>query len=189
MSVNNKQHGPWQIVESREVYRDPWTRLQRDEVIRPDGQPGTYCVVNLKPGVSVLAIDDEDNVYLTEEFHYGVGRITIEAVSGGIEDGEQPLATAQRELQEELGIEAKQWTDLGTVDPFTANVVSPTQLYLARSLTFGSPNLEGTEQIRCIKLPLQQVMQMTLTGKITHAPSCVLILKVALQFFRSKLSF
>ena len=88
MATQYRQHGPWKILESREVYRDPWTRLRRDEVIRPDGEPGSYSVLDLKPGVSVLAIDEQDNAYLTEEFHYGVGRVTIEAVSGGIEAGD-----------------------------------------------------------------------------------------------------
>ncbi|MCA9146758.1 MAG: NUDIX hydrolase [Planctomycetaceae bacterium] len=180
MSSPIQQHGPWQIIESREVYRDPWTRLRRDEVIRPDGNPGTYSVVDLKPGVSVLAIDDDDNAYLTEEFHYGVGRVTIETVSGGIEEGEDACTTAERELQEELGISATRWTDLGSVDPFTANVVSPTRLFLAESLTTGKPQLEGTELIRCVKLPFQRVVAMTMAGEITHAPSAVLILKVAL---------
>lgn len=181
MPPEHRRHGPWQIIESREVYRDPWTRLRRDEVIRPDGKPGTYSVVDLKHGVSVLAIDDEDYAYLTEEFHYGVGRVTVEAASGGIEVGEDALETAKRELREELGIEAKKWTDLGTVDPFTANVVSPTQLYLARSITIGQQNLEGTELIRCVKLPFRQVVQMVMASEITHAPSCVLILKVAFK--------
>ncbi|MBC8354912.1 MAG: NUDIX hydrolase [Planctomycetes bacterium] len=181
MPPKTRQHGPWQIIDSHEVYRDPWTSLRRDEVIRPDGQPGSYSVVDLKHGVSVLAIDDEDNAYLTEEFHYGVGRVTIETASGGIEIGEDAFATAKRELREELGIEADQWTDLGTVDPFTANVVSPTRLYMARSITIGRQELEGTEQIRCVKIPFQQVVQMVMTNEITHAPSCVLILKVALK--------
>ena len=52
-------HGPWQIVSSREVYRDAWIALRRDEVIRPDGRPGHHCVLDLKPGVCVLAVDDE----------------------------------------------------------------------------------------------------------------------------------
>ncbi|MCA9120341.1 MAG: NUDIX hydrolase [Planctomycetaceae bacterium] len=181
MATQYRQHGPWKILESREVYRDPWTRLRRDEVIRPDGEPGSYSVLDLKPGVSVLAIDEQDNAYLTEEFHYGVGRVTIEAVSGGIEAGEEAHATAQRELQEELGIQAARWTDLGLVDPFTANVVSPTRLFLAESLSIGKPNLEGTEQIRCVRVPFKRVVEMAMTGVITHAPSCVLILKVALK--------
>ena len=175
-----QQHGPWQIVQSHEVYRDPWIAVRKDNVIRPDGQPGTHSVVTIKPGVCVLAIDDGQQVYLTVEFHYSVGRTTIEAVSGGIEPDEEPLLTAKRELQEELGIGADDWTDLGVVDPFTASVVSPTRLYLARKLTFGDQAPEGTEQIRCLKMPLTEAVQKVMTSEITHGPSCVLILKTAL---------
>lgn len=174
-----RQHGPWQIVESNEKYKDPWVTLTRDEVIRPDGEPGSYVVVNLKPGVCVVAIDAEENVYLTREFHYGVGRVTIEAVSGGIESGEDPLLCAMRELQEEIGVEAAEWTDLGSTDPFTANVVSPTKMYLARDLKFVETAPEGTEQIECVKFAFEQVVQMVMDGEITHSPSCVTILKAA----------
>ena len=128
-----KEHGPWKIVQSNQVYQDPWVTLRQDDVIRPDGDPGSYVVVNLKPGVCVLAMDEHGNVFLTKEFHYGVGCVTVECVSGGIESGEDPQLCAKRELEEELGIVATEWTDLGSTDPFTANVVSPTRMYLART--------------------------------------------------------
>ncbi len=48
-----QQHGPWQILSRREVYRDPWIEVVRDEVVRPDGAPGSHCIVRLKSGVSV----------------------------------------------------------------------------------------------------------------------------------------
>ena len=101
-------------------------------------------------------------------------------MSGGIEPDEEPLLTAKRELQEELGIEAADWKNLGVVDPFTASVVSPTRLYLARKLTFGDQAPEGTEQIRCLKMPLTEAVQKVIDSEITHGPSCVLILKTAL---------
>jgi ADP-ribose pyrophosphatase len=172
-----KQHGPWQIVQSNEVYRDPWITLRKDDVIRPDGQPGTFSVVHLKPGVCVLPLGN-DVVYLTEEFHYGVGRTTIEAVSGGIEPGETTLVTAQREMLEELGIRAADWLDLGVCDPFTSSVVSPTQLFLARGLEIGEQAPEGTERIRRLEVPFSEAVAMVMDGRITHGSSCVLILKV-----------
>jgi ADP-ribose pyrophosphatase len=172
-----QRHGPWQILSRREVYRDAWIELERDEVIRPDGAPGSHCTVRLKPGVSVLPLDAQGMVHLTEEFHYGVGRTTIEVVSGGIEPGEDPLAAARRELQEELGITASEWLDLGVCDPFTSVVVSPTRMFLARELTFGPTNLEGTELIHRHTAPLGQAVQMVLDSHITHGPSCLLILK------------
>lgn len=174
-----KQHGPWQIVSSREVYRDPWLLVVRDEVVRPDGHPGSYCVVHVKPGITVVAVDDQNRIYLTEEFHYAVGCETLEAVSGGVDEGEDSLQAAQRELREELGIEAAEWIDLGRVDPFTASVLSPSQIYLARKLTFGAAAPEGTEQIRQISMTLAEAVERVMQGKITHAASCVAILKAA----------
>ena len=172
------EHGPWKIVQTDWVYQDPWVKVQRDQVIRPDGQHGTYAVVHIKPGVCVLAIDEHDRAYLTEEFHYAVGKLTIECVSGGCDEGEKPIITAQRELREELGIEAKEWTDLGRVDPFTASLLSPTQLFLARRLQFVEAAPEGTELIRRVTMPLKQVVEMGFQGEITHAPSLILIFKV-----------
>jgi ADP-ribose diphosphatase len=174
-----QRHGPWQILSRREVYRDAWMALSCDEVIRPDGAPGSHCTIRLKPGVSVLPLDMQGMVHLTQEFHYGVGRTTIEVVSGGIEPEEDPLAAARRELQEELGITAVEWIDLGVCDPFTSVVVSPTRLFLARQLSFGPTTLEGTELIRRHAVPLAEAVQMVLDSRITHGPSCVLILRAS----------
>ncbi len=173
-----RQHGPWQIVRTLPVYRDPWLEVDRDEVIRPDGDPGTHCVVRMKAGVCVLARDSDGDVYLTEEFHYAVGRTTLEGVSGGIEPGEEALATAQRELQEELGLAAANWHELGVVDPFTSIVLSPTRLYLAEELRPVDRAPEGTELIRSVKLPLERAVEMVIQGQITHSPTCVLLLLV-----------
>jgi ADP-ribose pyrophosphatase len=172
-----QEHGPWKIVQQRPIYRDPWIDVRVDDVIRPDGRPGIHSVIQLKPGVSVLALDHEGHVFLTEEFHYAVGRVTLETVSGGRDADEEPRAAAERELREELGIVADQWTDLGMVDPFTSNVVSPTGLFLAEGLRFVSEAPEGTELIRRVRVPFAEAAAMAWDGRITHAPSCVLILK------------
>lgn len=174
-----KKHGPWTICGTREVYRDPWIHLQVDQVVRPDGNSGTYCTVRLKSGVCVIAMDEEKNVFLTQEFHYAVGRVTIEGVSGGIEEGESALSTAERELKEELGISARRFKSLGVVDPFTAAILSPTELFLAEELSFGAPEHEGTEIIELVKVPLTTALHWVDDGMITHAPSCVALLKIA----------
>lgn len=179
--INVQQHGPWTILESRDVYQDSWVGLRLDQVIRPDGQPGTFTTVRVKPGVCVIAVDDKQNVYLTKEFHFAVGRITLEGVSGGVEVGESPLASAQRELREELGILAKSWTCLGVVDPFTSAVLSPTQLFLAQDLSFIDKSPEGTELIETICMSLSAAVEAVLNSQITHAASCVTILKIALE--------
>lgn len=176
-----KDHGPWKIKSTEQMYADPFVKLDVDQVIRPDGKDGQHVVVHIKPGVCVLAVDDEQQVYLTKEFHYAVGRDSIEAVSGGVEPDEDADLTAQRELQEELGVVAKKWTFLTTVDPFTTIMSSPTRLYLAKGLSFVETNLEGTEQIELFKCSLDEAVKMVTNGEITHAPSCIAILLVASQ--------
>lgn len=153
-------------------------QLTRDEVIRPDGLAGTYSTLELKAGVTVIALDDRQQVHLTSEFHYAVGRVTLEGVSGGIEPGEPALTTAQRELEEELGILATNWTSLGAVDPFTSAVRSPVQLFLAEHLQFTQQRPEGTELIERISMSLDEALQCVMDGRITHAPTCVALLKI-----------
>lgn len=172
--------GPWKVIDSREVYRDPWIAVQIDDVIRPDGKPGTHSIINLKPGVCVIALDGDGHVHLTEEFHYAVGRVTLEGVSGGIDADEDALEAAKRELREELGIVANRWTELGCVDPFTAIVLSPTRLFLAEDLSFGETSHEGTEQIRRVRMSLEDAIAKLLASEITHGPTCVALLRVHL---------
>ena len=172
-----QERGPWRVVQSRHVYRDPWIDVQVDDVIRPDRRPGTHSIIHIKPGVTVIALDAAQQVVLTEEFHYAVGRVTIEGVSGGKEPAEEFLAAAQRELREEIGIVAARWTELGVVDPFTSNVLSPTWLYLAEELQFVEPQREGTETMHRRPMPLAEAVAMVWDGRITHAPTCVALLK------------
>ena len=171
-----RPHGPWQILKTTDAYRDPWLHVRKDDVVRPDGKPGTHSVVTIKPGICVLAFQGDD-VFLTEEFHYAVGRVTIEAVSGGREEDEPAIECAQRELQEELGIEAATWTQLSTVDPFTASVHSPTVLFLATELQFHEPSPDGTEQIRMVQMTAEHAYQSVCDGTITHTPTCIVILQ------------
>lgn len=174
-------HGPWRIRSSAIKYCDPWLSVRRDEVIRPDGTDGTYATVAIKPGVCVVAIDDDGQVHLTDEFHYAVGRDTIEGVSGGIESGDTALETAHRELAEELGIAATHLIAIGVTDPFTASVQSPTALFIATGLTLGDANPESTELIRHVTMPLALAVDAVKNGQITHAPTCIILLRMALD--------
>lgn len=172
-------HGPWKILETREVYADRYVQVELDKVIRPDEQPGQHVVVQMKAGVCVVPLDDRGWVQLTSEFHYAIGRISLEGVSGGIEPGEDPLETAKRELREELGLVAQTWQPLVKLDPYTTIIRSPVQLYLATGLSQAEAEPEGTELIEIVSLPLQQAIQMIHQGEITHAPTCVALLLAA----------
>ena len=172
----SRPHGPWKIKSSQDVYCDPFIHVWLDQVVRPDQKDGQHVVVAMKPGVCVLAIDENRDFILTKEFHYGIGRESIEAVSGGVEPGEDPDLTAARELEEELGLVAQELKFVTTVDPFTTIMVSPTRIYFASGLSEGTKDPEGTELIEPFRLSLSEAVKWVRAGKITHAPTCVAIL-------------
>ena len=172
--------GPWKVTDSKIMYENPWMSVREDSVIRPDGKPGIYGVATILPGVSVLPITEDGFVYITEEYRYAVERNSIEAASGGVEEGAAPLETAKKELKEETGLTADTWIECGTIDPLTSVVSVPQHLFIAKGLHQGESSPEGTEVITVHKLKFADVYRMVLDGKITHAPTCVLVLRAKL---------
>jgi len=172
-----QKHGPWTIQASHEQYQNSFIRVTEDQVIQPDGELGSYATVRVPRGVAILAIDPQQRVYLTRQFRYALGKASIEVVSGAIDGDESPLEAAQREAREEMGIEAKAWTELGVVNLDTSIVQSPVHLFLAQDLNFVESDREGTETIEPVNSSLAEVAQWVMDSEITHSASCVLILK------------
>ena len=172
-----QKHGPWTIQETTQKYQNSFINVHEDQVLQPDGQPGMYATVKMKSCVAILPIDSDRVVYLTRQFRYALGKESIEVVCGAIEEDEPPFEAAQREVQEELGIKAKEWIDLGVFDLDTSIVHCPVYLFLTKHLSFTQTNQEGTETIEKLRMPLEAAVQMVMDSKITHAPSCLLILK------------
>jgi 8-oxo-dGTP pyrophosphatase MutT (NUDIX family) len=174
-----RRNGPWLIEESCSKFKNKFVEVTEDRVVQPDGKPGTYATVRLNPGVAVLAITDDREVHLTRQFRYACGRECIEVVAGVIERDEDPRDAAKRELREELGIMAGEWTDLGALDPDTSILTGPARLFLARRLRETDTDPDPSEDIRRVTVSLDAAIQMVMNGSITHAPSCVAILKAA----------
>ncbi len=177
-----KPRGPFQITGSRPVYANPWIEVREDQVVRPGGTPGVFGMVTMKTGSTVVALSPGRDVYLVREFKYAVNRETTEVVSGALEAGETPLAAAKRELKEELGLEAREWVDLGVVDPFTTVIDSPNHLFLALDVREGQSSPDDGEIIRVEKVPLAKAVDMVLKSEITHGASCVALLKADAYF-------
>lgn len=172
----NVKNGQWLITQTKTVYKNSWIKVKEDSVFR-DGKKGTFSIVEMKHGVSVLPFDNKGFVYLVKEYKYAVKRETIEAISGGIENNEDKLSAAKRELKEEAGIIAEDWIDLGVIDPFTNVILSPNYMFLAKKLRFSKANPEDTENIKIIKISFKKVVQWVIKNKITHGATVAVILK------------
>lgn len=172
-----RKHGPWTILSSEQKYKSPWLEVREDQVLRPDGSKGIFSLATIADGSSVLPIDDDGNVYLLKQFRFAIGRDSTETATGGLDHDESPLDAAKRELKEELGISAEEWISLGITHPFTSGVASTAHLFLARKLTMGTPEPDGTEPIELVKMPFDEAYGMALEGRIALAQCCVLIFR------------
>ena len=172
---------PWQTKSSRTVYQNNWISVREDEVIRPDGNPGIYGVIYMRPSVCVLAINDRDEVVLVGQWRYSVNRYSWELPRGGSHPAElDMLDVARRELVEETGVVASNWEFLGTVDNGNGVANDVQHLYLATGLTHTEMSLDPEEDITVEWKPFDEVVQMAISGGITEVCSLAAIFKVAL---------
>jgi 8-oxo-dGTP pyrophosphatase MutT (NUDIX family) len=174
-----ERRGPWQVLARREVYRNPWLRVREDTVIRPDGTPGIYGVVEPADNAAVVALDDGGRVALVVEFVYPLERELIQIPSGGIGPGEDPLAAAKRELAEETGLTAARWTSLGSFALSGGISTQRSYLFLAQGLEGGLARLEGTERLTLRLVPLDEALALADRSEIVDSPSLVGLYRAA----------
>ena len=129
----------WPVADSRPVYDGGWVvRLREDRVRRPghpDEEPFTRLVAEHPGAVIVLALDDEDRVLCLWQYRHAVGRRLVQLPAGLLDvAGEDPVETARRELVEEAGLEAADWTHLTSAYPSPGFTAELSHYYLARGL-------------------------------------------------------
>jgi 8-oxo-dGTP pyrophosphatase MutT (NUDIX family) len=131
---------------SREVYRSPWMSVREDEVVFPDGTPGTFSVVDKDDFVVVLPYAD-DGFWLVQQFRYPIGRREWEFPQGGWSAGQVGSAEqlAAAELQEETGFVADRLTHLGRLYASYGYCSQAFDVFLAEGLTAGPTHREPTE--------------------------------------------
>lgn len=159
--------GRWRQVSTRVAYENPWITVHDDEVLRPDGTPGTYGVVELRsPAVFVVAVTADDEVVLVRCDRYTTGA-GWEVPAGGAESGDLE-ADARRELGEEAGLAARTWRDLGPVTSLNGVCRAPGRVFLATDLhpapDATEQEVEGIEEVR--RVPWPELLAMVSRGEV-----------------------
>lgn len=170
---------PWQTLTTRNVYENPWIRVEHRDVLNPSGGPGIYGVIHFKnTAIGIVPLDRDGNTWLVGQYRYTLERYSWEIPEGGGPMGIDPLESAKRELLEETGITAAHWTPL--LEMHTSNSVTDEYgvAFVAQELSFGEAQPEETEQLQVQRLPFQQVVNMVMQGEITDSLSMIAILKV-----------
>jgi ADP-ribose pyrophosphatase len=125
-------------------------------VERRDGKD----VVVHGPAVAVVAVDRDEHVTLVRQQRAGAGGPLLELPAGGVEDGEEPLATAQRELREETGLHGGEWVEAATFFTTPGFCDEKMHLFLATGLEQGEPEPQGGEELELVRVPLADVASL-----------------------------
>ncbi|HWP62836.1 MAG TPA: NUDIX hydrolase [Candidatus Binatia bacterium] len=173
---------PWRRLARRLVYRNPWIEVVEDSVVRPDGEPGIYGVVHFRNrAVGVVAFEPPDQVLLVGQYRYTLDAYSWEIPEGGVPEGEDLRAGAERELAEETGYRARTWRELVRVHTSNSVTDEVGAVFLATDLVPGEARPDGTEELAVRWLPLGEALAMIDRGEITDALSQVGLLRVALE--------
>lgn len=179
---------PWKTLSSEKIYENPWISLTEHQVINPGGGNGIYGEVHFKNlAIGIIPLDEEYNTWLVGQYRYPLKQYSWEIPEGGGLHDKNPISSAQRELLEETGIKAEEWTEIQKIH--LSNSVSDELgiIYLARKLSFGNSCPEESEELTIRKLPFETAYQMVLNGEITDSLSVAGILKLKILFLTKKL--
>jgi len=181
-----QEKSPWTTIDTQTLYQNPWLTLRENNVIRPDGNKGIYTVIDTRNATGVLALTQDKELYLVGQYRYPLDTYSWEIIEGGAEPNETPRQTAKRELQEEAGLQANQWQELGG-EIHLSNCISSERgyLFLATDLTEGTPQPDPDEILTIKKVPFTQALNMVLNNEIKDAMSIMGILHLQQLLRRS----
>ena len=180
-------NNPWTILDSREVYDNPWIRVTEFSVINPNGGRGIYGKVHFKNrALGIVALDEDRNIYLVGQFRFTLNRYSWEIPEGGGPLHEDPLSAAKRELEEETGLVAAHWEKM--FDFHLSNSITDEcgEVYLATGLVQGKPSPEETERLTVRKVPLEEARRMVDRGELTDSMSVAAIFRITLRILESR---
>ncbi len=176
-------NNPWKTLKSEVKYENPWIRVTESQVLNPAGNPGIYGVVHFKNrAIAIVPLDENNNTWIVGQYRYTLNSFEWELPEGGCPEGEDLIAGAQRELEEEVGLQARDW--LLVLETQLSNSVSDElgYTYVAKNLSYVGNSPEETEQLHVRKLPFEEVVEMVMRGEIKDGLSVASVLKVKLMF-------
>ena len=168
------------MVESKTIFEGKIVRVTLDQAELPNGSLASREVVYHPGGVAVLALDEDNNVTLVRQFRYPIQRLLLELPAGKLDHGadEDRLLGAQRELSEETGLEASDWTYLGYILASPGFCDEALHMYLAKGLTRSAQHPDEDEFLDVVTMPFNELVKQVMDGTITDAKTVATTLKV-----------
>ncbi len=176
----------WPVVSSHDLHRDAWVVALREDVITRPGHPDEFSRISLEhPGaVIVLAVDDQERVMCLRQYRHTSGHEFVELPAGLRDAGDEPaVETAQRELREEVELEASQWLLLLSTFPSAGITDEVHEIFLARGLSHaprGDFEMQHEEaEMERFWVPMDDLLEAVLEGRVRQGPLAQAVLTYA----------
>lgn len=181
----DENKNPWTSLQSTTVYENPWIKVDEHQVLNPASNPGIYGVVHFKNlAIGILAIEN-DHLWLIGQYRFPLSAYSWEIPEGGGKLDVDPLSSAKRELLEEVGAIAENWTEMGRFH--LSNSVSDELaiVYIATDLSYQQAIPEETEELQRQLVPIETAYAWVKAGKITDAISVMAIQQLMLMRYEN----
>lgn len=161
----------WNIINSKELQSNKIFSVRKDTSVSPiTGNEHDFFIVESADWINVVALTENNEVVLIEQYRHGSESVTIEIPGGMVDPGEVPLQTAKRELLEETGYAGEKWIQIGEVFPNPAMQNNKCFTFLATNCKkVSETNFDTTEYIITYTKPESEIPNLVSQGKITHS--------------------
>lgn len=159
------------------IYSGKIITVTVDTVELPNGNIAKREVIGHPGGVAVLPITASEEVVMVRQFRYPYNEELLEIPAGKLERGENPLDTGKRELMEETGVQAGEYTYLGVMYPTSGYCAEKIYMYAATDLEFFDQHLDEDEFLNIEILPFDEVLSKVLSGEIRDGKTQIAVLK------------
>jgi ADP-ribose pyrophosphatase len=160
-------------IDGELAYDGHFLKVTRDRIKLPDGSETQREFIRHPGAVVILPLLPDGRVLLERQFRYPNDRVFIEFPAGKIDPGEEALATAKRELEEETGYTAKEWNFVCTIHNAIAYSDEHLDIFLARDLTQGEARLDEGEFLELFTATIPELLEMVRRGEITDVKTII----------------
>jgi len=172
--TTNMKDLTWKTLSSTYEHTGPWATLRRDRCEMPDGRiKDPYYVLEYPNWSNAVAITEEGKILLVRQYRHAAEIVSLELPGGVIEKDEDPKDGIKRELLEETGYTAGEWTHLTTIHPLIAYSDERIEVYLARGLSKGERKLDPGEFLDVLEVEPTQAMAWLREGKVSDPKTVI----------------
>ncbi|WBY01481.1 NUDIX hydrolase [Ramlibacter tataouinensis] len=173
MADEADRHLVERTIARDELLRGDFLHVVRDRVVLPGGVHATREFVIHPGAVMVVPLLDDGRVVLERQYRHPIGRVMVEFPAGKLDPGEDHLACARRELQEETGYTAREWAFAGQLHPVISYATEFIDVWFARGLAAGERRLDDEEFLDVFTATPQQLLAWCRDGSVTDAKTLV----------------